>query len=65
MDKYGGDEWHQFTSRGWDVVIPQKLWERVVRGKFVKNGEKLEDGALPIKIQLDNGEKVSPYFREE
>lgn len=65
MDKYGGDEWHKFTSRGWDVVIPQKLWERVVRDKFVKNGEKLEDGALPIKIQLDNGEKVSPYFREK
>jgi hypothetical protein len=65
MAKYGGEEWHRFTSRGWDVVIPQKLWEHVVRDKFAKNGEKLEDAVLPIKIQLDNGEKVSPYFREE
>jgi hypothetical protein len=65
MEKYGSDEWHKFTSRGWDVVIPQKLWERVVRDEFVKNGEHPKEGALPIKIQLDNGEKVSPYFREE
>jgi hypothetical protein len=65
MDKYGSEEWHKFTSRGWEVVIPQKLWERAVRDQLEKNGETLEDAALPIKIQLDNGEKVSPYFREE
>jgi len=64
MNQYGGNEWHRFTSRGWDVVIPQKLWEQVVRDKFATNMKQLDESELPIKIQLDNGEKVTPYFRE-
>jgi hypothetical protein len=64
MDKYGGEEWHRFTSRGWEVVIPQKLWEQAVRDKLAPDTQALDKTALPIKIQLDNGEKVAPYFRE-
>jgi len=64
MAKYGGAEWRQFTSRGWEVVIPQNLWEQVVRDRLTPDMKNLHDADLPIKIQLDNGEKVMPYFRE-
>jgi hypothetical protein len=64
MNKYGSTEWHKFTSRGWEVVIPQKLWEHVVRDKLTQDKTKLNSAEPPIRIQLDNGEKVTPYFRE-
>jgi len=65
MNKYGGAEWRKFTSRGWEVVIPQKLWELVAREQWTPDMKKLNETDLPVKIQLDNGEKVTPYFREE
>ncbi|MCP5048092.1 MAG: hypothetical protein GY940_13045 [bacterium] len=56
-EKYNGDEWKKYGSREWVVVIPQELWERVVRGR-----EKFAEKALPIKIQLmDSGKLVEPY----
>jgi hypothetical protein len=64
MAKYGSAEWRQFTSRGWEVVIPQNLWEQVVRDRLMPDMKNLNNADLPIKIQLDNGEKVMPYFRE-
>jgi hypothetical protein len=64
MNQYGSTEWHKFTSRGWEVVIPQKLWEQVVRDRLTQDKTKLNSVELPIRIQLDNGEKVAPYFRE-
>jgi hypothetical protein len=64
MGQYGHTEWHKFTSRGWEVIIPQKLWEQVVRDKLAPSMKTMDDRELPIKIQLDNGEKVTPYFRE-
>lgn len=61
IQKYNSDEWEKYAARQWQVVIPQDLWEQVVRDKWTK-----AETALPIKIQLkDNGEKVEPYFREE
>lgn len=64
MNKYGHAEWHKFTSRSWEVVIPQKLWEQVARDKLTPDMTKINGGELPFKVQLDNGEKVPPYFRE-
>lgn len=56
-EKYGGNEWDSYTNKEWQVVIPQDLWERVVRGR-----NKFEEKALPIKIQLKNsGRLVAPY----
>ena len=56
-DKYGGPDWNAYTNKEWQVIIPQDLWERVVRGRR-RFGEK----AMPIKIQLkDSGRLVEPY----
>jgi len=61
IQKYDSDEWKKYAARQWQVVIPQELWEQVVRDKWTD-----ADTALPIKIQLkQNGEKVEPYFRED
>jgi len=60
LEKYNSDDWEKYAARQWQVVIPQELWEQVVRDKWTD-----AESALPIKIQLkDNGEKVEPYFRE-
>jgi hypothetical protein len=65
-EKYNSGEWSRYTARGWEVVIPQELWERVVRQNSKETDWTLADTGLPIKIQLkENGEKVAPYFREE
>jgi hypothetical protein len=56
-EKYNSDEWQKYGSRECVVVIPQELWERVVRGR-----ENFAEKALPIKIQLkDSGEIVDRY----
>jgi hypothetical protein len=56
-EKYNSEEWRKYGCREWVAVIPQELWEQVVRGR-----EKFEEKALPIKIQLkDSGQLVDPY----
>jgi hypothetical protein len=56
-EKYESDEWAKYGCREWVAVIPQELWERVVRGR-----EKFAQKELPIKIQLtDSGKLVDPY----
>lgn len=56
-EKYNSDEWDRYTNKKWQVVIPQDLWEQVVRRR-----EKFGKKALPIKIQLkDSGNLVEPY----
>ncbi|UCH95465.1 MAG: hypothetical protein JSV88_01090 [Candidatus Aminicenantes bacterium] len=56
-EKYSGEEWDAYTCKKWWVVIPQDLWERVVRGR-----KKFKEKALPIKIQLkESGKLVDPY----
>jgi hypothetical protein len=56
-EKYEGDEWKKYGCREWVAVIPQELWERVIRGR-----EKFAEKELPIKIQLtDTGKLVDPY----
>jgi hypothetical protein len=56
-EKYAGHEWDSYTSKEWQVVIPQELWEKVVRGR-----DKFKEKALPIKIQLkETGKLVDPY----
>jgi len=58
--KYESQEWDKFTNKEWQVVIPQDLWERVVRGR-----EKFGRKTLPIKIQLKaTGQLVDPYEGE-
>lgn len=57
FEKYSGKEWDDYTCKEWWVVLPQDLWERVVRGR-----KKFEKKALPIKIQLkESGQLVDPY----
>jgi hypothetical protein len=56
-EKYQGDEWEKYGSKEWVAVIPQELWERVVRGR-----KKFAEKEIPIKIQLsDTGKLVAPY----
>ncbi len=56
-EKYFGENWDQYTCKDWHAVIPQDLWERVVRGR-----EKFGQREIPIKIQLkDTGEMIDPY----
>ncbi len=56
-EKYFGEEWDNYTCPAWEVVIPQDLWEQVVKGR-PKFGPRL----LPIKVQLKaTGERVEPY----
>jgi hypothetical protein len=56
-EKYEGDEWAKYGSKEWVAVIPQELWERVVRGR-----EKFAQKDLPVKIQLTaTGKLVDPY----
>jgi hypothetical protein len=56
-EKYEGDEWNKYGCREWVAVIPQELWERVIRGR-----EKFAQKGIPIKIQLtDTGKLVDPY----
>jgi hypothetical protein len=56
-EKYEGDEWEKYGSKEWVAVIPQELWERVIRGR-----EKFGEKGIPIKIQLtDSGKLVAPY----
>jgi len=60
--KYDSEEWARYATRGWQVVIPQELWEKVVRHKWSDDGET----ELPVKIQLKgNGERVDPYFPDD
>lgn len=55
--KYAGDEWAKYGCREWVAVIPQELWEKVVRGR-----KKFEEKELPVKIQLTaSGKLVDPY----
>lgn len=57
FEKYSGKEWDSYTCKEWVAVIPQELWERVVRGR-----KKFKEKALPIKIQLkESGDLVDPY----
>ncbi|MDZ7343079.1 MAG: hypothetical protein ONA90_01050 [candidate division KSB1 bacterium] len=66
FEKYNSEEWEKYNARNWEVIIPQVLWERVVRDKWAKEDWLKAESELPIKIQLvANGEKVEPYFREE
>jgi hypothetical protein len=66
FEKYNSDEWEKYTARQWEVIIPQELWEQVVRDKWTQAGWQNVEPELPIRIQLkSNGEKVAPYFREE
>lgn len=59
-EKYGGAKWDSYTNTKWRVVIPQVLWERVVRGRK-KFGEK----GLPIGIQLKDTGKIVPVYDGE
>jgi len=56
-EKYASKEWKEYTCPDWHVVIPQDLWEQVV-----KKRKKFQQKLLPIKIQLKNGRQVDPYF---
>jgi hypothetical protein len=57
--KYDSPEWDKYACREWIVVIPQVLWERVVRERPTFGKKKLR-----IKIQMkDTGELVDPYFK--
>ena len=56
-EKYFGEDWKKYTCDEWQVVIPQDLWEQVVRGR-----KKFQQKLLPIKIQLKTGDRVDPYF---
>ncbi len=59
-EKYSSDQWEAYACREWVGVIPQDLWEQVVRGR-----EKFKEKALPIKIQLKaTGQLVDPYEGE-
>lgn len=56
-EKYGSPEWDAYTNKEWQVIIPQELWEQVVRHR-----KQFREIALPIKIQLrDTGKIVAPY----
>jgi hypothetical protein len=55
-EKYFSDDWEAYTCPQWQVIIPQDLWEQVVRGR-----EKFQQKLLPIKIQLKTGQRVDPY----
>jgi hypothetical protein len=56
-EKYESDEWAKYGCKEWVAVIPQELWERVIRGR-----EKFAEKEIPIKIQLtDSGKLVDPY----
>lgn len=56
-EKYFGSDWDNYTCPDWQVVIPQDLWEQVVKGR-----PKFGPRQLPIKIQLKaTGERVDPY----
>jgi len=57
-EKYESDEWDAYTNKEWLVVIPQELWERVVRDR-----SEFTPKSLPIKIQLKaTGKLVEPYY---
>ncbi|MDZ7292460.1 MAG: hypothetical protein ONB44_20365 [candidate division KSB1 bacterium] len=57
-EKYNSAEWDKYTAKEWEVVIPQELWEQVVRHKWTE-----AETELPVKIQMkDKGQKVAPYF---
>lgn len=56
-EKYFGEHWNDYTCKDWQAVIPQDLWEQLVRGR-----EKFQQKAIPIKIQLKaTGQLVDPY----
>ncbi len=56
-EKYFGREWDRYTCPEWEAVIPQDLWEQVVKGR-----PKFQPRLLPIKVQLKaTGERVAPY----
>lgn len=56
-DKYFSDQWKVYACQEWCAVIPQDLWEQVVRGR-----SKFRQLALPIKVQLKaTGALVTPY----
>jgi hypothetical protein len=56
-EKYFSEQWDQYTCSDWVSVIPQDLYDQVVKGK-----EKFQQKLLPIKIQLkETGALVDPY----
>ena len=56
-EKYFSEDWKDYTCPDWQAVIPQDLWEQVVRKR-----ENFQQQLLPIKIQLKDGKRVDPYF---
>jgi hypothetical protein len=59
--KYFGPEWKKFGCEEWTAVIPQDLWEQVVR-----NREKFEEKAVPVKVQLkETGKLILPYHENQ
>jgi len=56
-DKYFSEQWDDYTCKDWCAVIPQDLWEQIVRGRT-----KFQPLSLPIKIQVKaTGALVDPY----
>lgn len=60
-EKYESDEWDKFTCKDWYAIIPQELWEKVVRGREKFHSQ----NQMKIKIQLKTGELLDPYFEEK
>jgi len=57
-EKYGSANWDQFTCKEWCAVMPQELWEKVVRSRKSFQGNRV----VPLKIQLKkSGKLVDPY----
>ena len=56
-DKYFSEQWDDYTCKDQYAVIPQDLWEQIVRGRT-----KFQPLSLPIKIQVKaTGALVDPY----
>lgn len=56
-EKYYSEHWDQYTCPDWVAVIPQDLYDQVV-----KDREKFHQKLLPIKIQLKaTGALVDPF----
>lgn len=56
-EKYASENWDKYTCTDWHAVIPQDLWDQVVKGR-----EKYQQKDISIKIQLkETGELVDPY----
>lgn len=56
-EKYSSEHWDDYTCKEWHAVVPQDLWEQVVRGR-----ERFQQKLVPVKIQLkETGRLVDPY----